>query len=64
MPREYKVLCDEAVDLTKLGFGERLVITYDQETCALWISVYDDPGFRFQACRGLNLKSFLAIEEE
>lgn len=63
MPKEYKVLCDEAVDLTKLGFGEHLIIAYDPEECALWIAVSGDPSYNLQACRRLNLKKFLEMEE-
>ncbi len=63
MPKEYKVLCDEAVDLTKLGFGERLAITYDPEECVLWIAVLGDPDYNLQAYRRLNLKKFLEMEE-
>ena len=63
MSEKYKVLCDEAVDLTKLGFGERLAITYDPDECILWIAVLGDPCHNLLAWRRLNLKKFLEMEE-
>lgn len=63
MQKDYKILCDEVVDLTKLGFGERLVITYDPEECVLWIAVLGDPDYNLQAYRRLNMKKFLEMEE-
>ena len=56
-------MCDEAAIITKLGFGEHLIIAYDPEECALWIAVSGDPSYNLQACRRLNLKKFLEMEE-
>lgn len=42
----YELLVEKDVDLSKLGFGDNLVIEFDPERCMLRVSVFEKGHFQ------------------
>ena len=43
----YELLVEKDVDLSKLGFGDNLVVEFDPERCMLRVSVFEESHFKF-----------------
>lgn len=42
----YELLVEKDVDLSKLGFGDNLVVEFDPERCMLRVSVFEESHFQ------------------
>ena len=42
----YELLAEKDVDLSKLGFGDNLVIEFDPEQCKLRVSIFEEGHFQ------------------
>ena len=42
----YELLAEKDVDLSKLGFGDNLVVEFDPEQCKLRVSIFEEGHFQ------------------